>query len=106
MLFLIKQKAEHIIAHNIILNLLKNMEDNVRAIFFMADAASIFFDEHEKLLSTYIDIAKNKNIEIYVCGKALTKFNLDPKTIPSKVVVAGYTNLVIESYKADKVIEF
>ncbi len=72
----------------------------------MADAASLLLCENEKLLSLYIDIVKNKNIEIYVCGKALAKFNLDPKTIHKDVIVAGYTNLVIESYKADKVIEF
>lgn len=101
----LKQDISNTNLHDTILSTIDSLRFDLDAIYFMDRAASLC-QKDNKLICEYIKKAKEYNIELFVCGRALKECNIKNEDVISPIIVTGYTELSINLSKAQYVLSF
>ena len=101
----LKQDSTNTNLHETILSTIDALRFDLDAIYFMDKAASLCHKDNN-LIDEYIKKAKEYNIELFVCGRALKECNIQNDAVLDNITITGYTELSINLSKAKYVLSF
>ncbi len=102
----------HEIAVSTISELLKKDSVEISGIFFIDCSAAIAskgitqISSLETVQSSYLNLSKEKSIQMYVCGRAYMELGLDKASIQDGFNLSGNMELSMMMCSAEKIMEF